>query len=338
MKKYLRPVGGSAILALLLALLIFRGYKDNWGEFLISYAWSFALCITQWLGHDYIYDLLDRRISWREKPVKRAAYGSLAIILYAVAAFMVVHTLMYRIVYGAFPENPFIWALKSSYVAIFISFSVSLVLLAIGFFKSWKMSLLEAEHYEKEMLKYRFESLQKQINPHFLFNSFNVLSDLVYEDQAKAVRFIGKMSQLFRYVLDNNEKELVTVSEEMEFARSYLFLLQNRFENKLQVEMDLQTSEEEMLVPMTLQLLIENCVKHNEVSAGRPLRILISRKDEYLTVENNLQPISDRGTSSGMGLKNLQQQYQFFTGRTIRRVQTDRLFRVEIPILEATGS
>ncbi len=326
---------GSLLLALLLAVTLFRGIGEGWPGFLTSLAWAYAITVTQWAGHRYIYELMDRRISWRNEPVKRAILGGISIILYAVVAYLVVHITMYRLIFGALPGEPVAWALRSSYVAVLISFAVAVVSMLIGFISAWKRSVLDAENYEKELLRYRLESLQKQINPHFLFNSFNVLSDLVYEDRDKAVAFIGKLSQLFRYVLDNSNKELVTMGEEVDFAQSYLFLLQTRFEDKLQVELDVEARNGEMLVPMTLQLLIENGVKHNEISAERPLKITISRKGDYITVENNLQPRSGGESSTGKGLSNLIQQYQYFTERTIRQVETDHLFRVEVPVLQS---
>jgi len=127
------------------------------------------------------------------------------------------------------------------------------------------------------MLAYKYESLRNQINPHFLFNSLNVLSDLVYDDQVLAIKFIRQLSDLFRYILDSRDKELVPLSEELEFIRSFTFLLKTRFEQKLTIDIEVQPGQNDYIVPMTLQLLIENAVKHNEVSEAFPLRIQIRK-------------------------------------------------------------
>jgi len=333
--RFLRNLGGSMILALLILVFNYSSSTESLEAFLITFGWALAICYTQWIGHTFFFDLLDKKFSWQEQAKKRAIYGALAIIIYAVFAYLVVSAIMAWIVYGSLPENPLRWGIKNSYFAVFVSFAISIVFLAIGFFKSWKNSLLETERFKAEMLRYKYESLQNQINPHFLFNSFNVLSDLVYEDQKKAVNFIKQMSQLFRYVLDSRDKELVPVADELEFISSYAFLLQSRFEDKLSFDILLDAKADEMMVPMTLQLLVENCVKHNEISAIKPLSIRIYRNDTTIHVENNLQLKMVGDVSTGTGLGNMVQQYSFFTDRQIIIHETDKVFEVEVPIIKA---
>jgi len=185
------------------------------------------------------------------------------------------------------------------------------------------------------MLNYKYESLRNQINPHFLFNSLNVLSDLVYDNQKIAVKFIQQMSDLFRYVLDSRDKELVPLSDELEFIQSFTFLLKTRFEDKLIIENNVEAKAEDYIVPMTLQLLIENAVKHNEVSEAFPLRISIRRNNDYLEVENALQPKSAGDDSKKTGLKNIVQQFAFFSDRPIEIIKGDENFLVRIPILKS---
>jgi len=205
---------------------------------------------------------------------------------------------------------------------------------AVAFFQNWKKSLLEAERIKAEMLSYKYEALQNQINPHFLFNSFNVLSDLVYEDQKKAVDFIRQLSQLFRYVLDSRDRELVPIKEELEFIEAFSYLLQTRFEEKLSIQLDFKARENEMIVPMTLQLLIENCVKHNEISALQPLKVKIVRNGDYLKVENNLQAKAKGIESKQTGLDNIRQQFKYFTQKEIVIRETGQSFSVEVPVIK----
>lgn len=325
---------GIPTLALLITVLFFHSIGEGFLDFLLSFAWSLALCAALWLGNSFIYGLLDRKFSWEEHLVKRAIWGSLALITYSATAFMLVQMIMYKLVVGSLPENPISWGLRSSYVAILISFVVSLLFVAIGFFQNWKKSLLEAERFKAEMLQYKYEALQNQINPHFLFNSFNVLSDLVYEDKKKAVAFINQLSQLFRYVLDSREKELVPIQEELEFIEAYSFLLQTRFEDKLIIRQEFRAEENEMIVPMTLQLLIENCVKHNEISGGQPLTVIITRAGGNLKVENNLQLKVGGADSKKTGISNIIQQFSFFTDRKVVVTESDSHYSVEVPIIK----
>ena len=333
-RNHLGILAGILGLALLITLLFFKNYDQGVREFILSYAWAAAISATQWLGHSYIFGLLDKKYSWKDHLLKRAIWGSLSLIIYSATAFLAVQMVMYLLIEGSLPENPVKWGLRSSYFAILISFIVSLIFVAVGFFQNWKRSLLEAERFKAEMLAYKYESLQNQINPHFLFNSFNVLSDLVYEDPKKAVGFITQLSQLFRYVLDSREKELVPVREELEFIQAYIFLLQTRFEDKLSFQWEFEASEDELIVPMTLQLLIENCVKHNEISASKPLSIRILRKGDYLKVENNLQPKSTEQASGKTGLSNITQQFKYFTDKGIIITETDHSYAVAVPLIK----
>ncbi len=134
--------------------------------------------------------------------------------------------------------------------------------------------------------------------------------------------------------LDSREKELVPIKEELEFIKAFSYLLQTRFEEKLSIQVNLEARENEMIVPMTLQLLIENCVKHNEISASQPLQVQILRKGDYLRVENTLQPLKQGIDSGKTGLSNIRQQFRYFTDKEILITQTDNVFAVEVPILK----
>jgi LytS/YehU family sensor histidine kinase len=162
-----------------------------------------------------------------------------------------------------------------------------------------------------------------------------VLSDLVYDDQEMAVKFIRQMSDLFRYVLDSRDKELVPLNDELEFIDSFTFLLKTRFEDKLQIEIDVHANPDEYIVPMTLQLLIENAAKHNEISEAFPLHISIRKSDDYLEVENNLRPKNIGDNSRKTGLKNIIQQFEFFSERPIEIIPMEEKFLVRIPILKS---
>jgi LytS/YehU family sensor histidine kinase len=204
----------------------------------------------------------------------------------------------------------------------------------VGFFKAWRKSVLKEAELKSEMMAHKYNALRSQINPHFLFNSFNVLSDLVYEDQAQAVNFIRQMSDLFRYVLDSRDKELVTLREELEFMNSYAGLLKTRFGDKLELNIDLPQGRDQLIVPMSLQLLIENAVKHNEVSVSKPLKVYLRQTGDYLEVENALQPKEILEESKNTGLKNIIQQFSFFTDRKVEVINNGLIFKVRIPLIQ----
>lgn len=185
---------------------------------------------------------------------------------------------------------------------------------------------------EKGKLQYMYDSLRSQVNPHFLFNSLNTLSSLIYENQDKANIFTKKLSGLYRYTLSLNEREYVSLCEELSFLESYLYLMNIRYDTALIIKWEKAvTHTEDKLIPMSLQLLVENAVKHNVVSKLQPLTILVRIDDDGVTVSNNLQP-KGTDTKSGLGLINLQEQYALYS-KKIEIIKTDDTFSVRIPFL-----
>lgn len=325
----------NALLSILIILLFMTGATQDFKTYLVSFLWSFSICITQWTGLLIVHTYIDRRISWIETPVKKTFIQILAFLAYSISAFILIQFFNFYIWRGILPSESWGWIVKSIPYTVLISFIISLIFTAIGFFHAWKNSLIRAEKLKTEMMAYKYESLRNQINPHFLFNSLNVLSDLVYDDQAIAVKFIQQLSDLFRYVLDSRDKELVSLKEELEFIYSYTFLLKTRFEDKLKIDIDVQPAPDDYIVPMTLQLLIENAVKHNEVSEAFPLRISVRKTDDWLEVENSLQPKSAGDDSKKTGLKNITQQFAFFSDKPIKIITSDEHYLIRVPILKS---
>jgi two-component system, LytTR family, sensor kinase len=335
--KFKQFILSNIILALIIVAIIMRGAFDSYQNFLIRFLWAFIICITQWSGAALISHLIDLRIKWIEQPILRTTIGIIALVSYAVLAFSIVQFTMLYILFHIAPVDAWQMVSQSIIYTLLISLFISLTFTAIGFFKAWQKALINSEKLKAEMMAYKYESLRNQINPHFLFNSFNVLSDLVYADQAMAVKFINQMSDLFRYVLDSRDKELVPLKDELEFMRSFTYLLKTRFEDKLEIVIDLQAAPDEFIVPMTLQLLVENAVKHNEVSEAFPLIISIRKNGNYLEVENSLRLKNVGEDSKNTGLKNIIQQFGFFTEDEIEIDDLNGKFRVRIPILKAAG-
>lgn len=326
----------NLLLAITIVLLFMRGSLGSLQLFLMNLLWVFIICITQWSGILLVNHLINRKIKWIERPVLRSVVGIVSNICYSVIALTAVQFAMIFIVYGKAPDEAWQSVVQSMAITLLISLIMSLVFTAIGFFQAWRGAQINAEKLKAEMMAYKYESLRNQINPHFLFNSFNVLSDLVYADQAMAVKFIQQMSDLFRYVLDSRDKELVPLSEELDFMRSYSYLLKTRFEDKLNIVVDLEAEPGEYIVPMTLQLLVENAVKHNEISEAHPLSIVIRKSGNCLEIENTLQIKVVGGDSKKTGLRNIEQQFGFFTDKLIEISNLNGRFLVRVPILKAT--
>ncbi len=332
--KLAKLILSNAALSILLMLVLMANALQDVKTSLVIFVWTFSICITQWIGLGFIYRLIDRKISWIKAPVKKVFVQIFTFLTYSICAYIVMQFANYYIWRGILPSQSWPWIVSSIPVTVLISLFISLIFTAIGFFFAWKNSLIQAEKLKAEMMVYKYESLRNQINPHFLFNSLNVLSDLVYDNQATAVKFIRQLSDLFRYVLDSRNKELVPLNDEMEFIRSFIFLLQTRFEEKLEIFIDVKPDSADYIVPMTLQLLIENAVKHNEVSETYPLRITIRKNKDYLEVTNVLRPKNVGEDSKKTGLRNIVQQFAFFCDRPIEILPSEEQFMVRIPILK----
>lgn len=180
----------------------------------------------------------------------------------------------------------------------------------------------------------KFESLKNQIDPHFLFNSLNVLSSLIEENPENAQRFTTSLSKIYRYVLEQKDKELVSVEEELAFAKTYMNLLKMRFENSLFYELpEAIHNPEAKVVPLSLQLLLENTVKHNVVSEQKPLHIRIFIENDYLVIQNDYQKKEILQDRQGVGLQNIINRYGIITNRKVLIEQNERTFTVKIPIL-----
>ncbi|MBO5716968.1 MAG: histidine kinase [Alistipes sp.] len=194
---------------------------------------------------------------------------------------------------------------------------------------------LREEREKKNRSEYRYERLKQQINPHFLFNSLGILDYLVQEQETeRASSFIHKLAAMYRYMLNNDQKRLTKLEEEVEFTQRYIDLIKERFIEGLQIEIEIEERYlDKMVVPCSLQLLVENATKHNIVSAEQPLRISIATREDMLEVRNSLQPRTHGQPSTRLGLENISQQYIDITGRKINVEQTDNEFIVKLPIV-----
>ncbi|MBN8787354.1 MAG: histidine kinase [Terrimonas sp.] len=200
-----------------------------------------------------------------------------------------------------------------------------------------KISQLEAEQLKKAQLQTQFDSLKEQVNPHFLFNSLNSLSSLIATNPDKAEAFVEEMSRVYRYLLRSNEEQLTTLQKEMDFIESYNMLLQTRFGSGFQPVLQIEEKKKEWLLPpMTLQLLIENAVKHNIVDPDTPLVVQLYTKDEKLVVRNNLQKKNKAVASNKVGLSNIISKYKLLNYPEVEIKETTTEFIVVLPLIKNT--
>lgn len=194
---------------------------------------------------------------------------------------------------------------------------------------------VRAERLEKENVQAQFAALKSQVNPHFLFNSLSILSSLVHADAELSEKFIDQLSRAYRYILEQKDNEQVLLKTELEFIQAYRFLLNIRFENKFDVIVNVPDADKTRysIAPLTLQLLVENAVKHNRMSAKEPLKVQIQLEGDCLVVTNNLQPRPQSENSTGVGLQNIISRYAMLTSHPVWVGESDGNFVVKIPLL-----
>jgi LytS/YehU family sensor histidine kinase len=187
---------------------------------------------------------------------------------------------------------------------------------------------------QREQAIVKYDALRNQLNPHFLFNALTSLNSLIFENQQLASDFLQQLSKVYRYVLQNKEKETVSMSTELDFIKHYIFLLKIRFKDAIEFKIELSDEiKMKEIVPVTLQILIENAIKHNIISLSNPLNISIAADGDYLMVQNNLNRKAQVESSNKQGLENIKGFYRYLSPLPIQILETESRYTVKIPLI-----
>jgi two-component system, LytTR family, sensor kinase len=211
---------------------------------------------------------------------------------------------------------------------------------AMRYFHLWRQTTIEKEQLAKANLQSQLEGLKSQVNPHFLFNSLNTLIHIIPENPEVAVRFVQKMSKVYRYILEMRDSSTTPVSTELEFLNAYIFLLKERFGDNFQAKIHSNTEGafDLEIVPLSLQILFENAVKHNIISAQKPLHIELFVEGERLIIRNNFQPKNQVQEGTGVGLENIKNRYALVCQKAVEVVVTKQYFTVALPLLKVQSA
>lgn len=298
----------------------------------INILMSLGITASIWFGCRYIILLLWKKYPWEEKPMKHIVIEVIALIVWASIVMTVFAGVGYCFLGG---EE----GMSDVKVSLIFTFLITLLISSITegwfFYTRWIKSRLISQNLEKEHLSAQFETLKSQVSPHFLFNSLNTLISMV-ENNEIATAFIQNLSEFLRYGLKSKENEVVLISDELKIIEKYSYLQKARFKTNLNVhiKVDLVISNNYYLPPMSLQILVENAIKHNEISKENPLFIdIYNNNDEQLVVKNNLQR-KHTDNKTGIGLKNISQRYAYLSTKKVIIKQTDNVFMVSLPLLK----
>ncbi|MBL7812336.1 MAG: histidine kinase [Bacteroidetes bacterium] len=300
--------------------------------FLKLYFYQFLYTFTIWVGCELIIFQLERRFPWQHNWGLRLVLQMLLILVYSAIANIGICRLINRINGVEIISNADV--ISGLIVCWITTVIMNLLIAGIYFFRQWKNTLLETEVLKKEQIRTQYELLKSQVNPHFLFNALNTLGSLIDENPGKAGEFVTHMADVYRYVLAARDSDLVTVGEEVKAMESYVFLQKMRFEEHLQVHIDIpEHVRVNKIIPMSLQLLMENAIKHNEISRQNPLQIRVEAVEKGIVVRNAVRrKLSVPGT--GMGLQNLHLRHEAQgTGLLPVVTESDGEFTVFVPFI-----
>jgi len=305
----------------------------NW-QIKLSFLYTIFIAFIIWEGNRYLLFSMRSYFDWYKKPLKKIIVLLFGISFYTLPVSILLLAGWYHIFIntGAHWPTIFTASLIIMICVIFITHVYETVFLV----KESASEMLRAEQLERARAEAELEALKNQIDPHFIFNSLNTLSYLIEEKPARAKQFNDNMADVYRYILQNKARGLVLLQEEISFLEDYFSLLKIRFENAVQLNLtaDKALFDQYLVPPISLQVLMENAIKHNEFSDELPLVIEISFSGDTLVFYNEIRKKTLRKHLSRIGLKNLDERYKLITGHTITIEETERIFKVVLPVLK----
>lgn len=295
-----------------------------------GYFFSLLYTIAYWEGLRRVWMWLQARYPHYSQTRNRLLMLVLGVLLYGILVTIIIENLAAYLfnIHCGFEK------IVQGYVKGLVpSFLVLLVYETVYFFHSWREKVIESEAISRSQIQTQLEALKNQLDPHFLFNSLNILSSLI-ADNNPAQEFLDRLSDVYRYVLTSRDRNLVSLQEEMDFVAKYLYLAKVRFQEGLVVHVQLNPADfQQMVAPLSIQLLVENALKHNQFTRDNPLEINIIAIDGYIWVKNEIRPKVHLERSTRLGLSNIKERYQLLTEFPVKILQGGSAFEVGLPLL-----
>ena len=341
MKFILKEIGKAFVVGLLVFIVIGIIRYINGGSFIREGLFVHDLIYNQVFsvllyGSNalFIFYLIKKYKNefFKLKHISKGILGGVLITVFCI--FMI------NLVNGVFVKGENLEAfvagetLRDYYGSFIISMVILLIFYSVYYYRHKQENKVKEQKIIAGTASAKFDALKNQLDPHFLFNSLNVLTSLIEENPYAATKFTTALSKVYRYVLEQKSKDLVTVAEELKFAGLYMSLMKMRFEDSIVFTMpEAVLNPEAKVVPLSLQLLLENAVKHNQVTPSKKLHISIVEEDGNLIISNNVQPKQVVREGTGVGLKNIQQRYELLTNRPVTINENTNQFSISIPML-----
>lgn len=338
MKQRTKQIAIPILISLSIGALFytwFRGFSNFDPLILLWYiGYSLSIGLPNFFMGRILKSVNERYISWIDRPVKGLFITAGVVIPFSTVVVVLVQWIWYCLILGYRLDQlltpQFIWIAVLIWGSIMI---VTLIYQTKSFFGAYKEATVEAEKLKREAISLQYDVAQSQVNPHFLFNAINTAQSLIDVDGEKAKIYLRDLSNFYRELLFLRGEEIIHLDKEIAFVKNYVQLQTIRFGDSLSISFNFESGLDRYIVPMTLQILIENAIKHNEISNAKPLRVNISVKDDILLVSNNLQLRLDRKDSLGIGLKNISNRYRFLSNNQIDIKNGPDNYVVSVPLL-----
>lgn len=298
---------------------------------LIELLFSFLLASLVVLGHDLVVRFLRSKFRKKTKQLHRLLLQVTSTSIFSIAV--------------SWAFSVFFWdymlqlPLTSEYlfdfiiVALFVPLFVNGLTESLYYYGEWDTVSVKKEQLEKENIRARYEILKTQISPHFLFNCFNTLAVLINESKKAAGDFLNQLSKVYRFVLETKESEIIKLSDELEIFTSYIKLLKIRFGESFRIKNEITREQKQLFIaPLTMQLLLENALKHNVSSSDHPLEIKVKIENQSLLFENNLL-LNTKQESTNIGIENISSRYKYLTGEQVVVRKSDDFFAINVPLI-----
>ena len=324
---------GIPLIGLILPTTTSLLFGANLSLLLLNVGLTFLNTVLLWLGCRWIIINLWNLIPWNKKPLLHISMEIVFVSTYTLLVSITLFALFTSFLNSTLCSFIGMW--QNFTISLFISLMVTFFHEGYYFFVQWKESLMRNQFLEKESLLAQFETLRSQVNPHFLFNTFNTLLALIEEDKQKAIIYVQRLSDFYRSLLQVRDQPLIPLSEELDLIDNYIEIQRQRYEDSLQIEYSSNIkSIIGFVAPLTLQMLVENAIKHNTITAASPLLIKVEITSQgYITVTNNLQKRISSEPGAGLGLQNIHNRYHFLTDKPVEIINSSRHFCVAIPLL-----
>ena len=305
----------------------------TWHRILYNVGYSTTLGYGLFLN-GYVFDFFERKwIDWVHSPARSLLVAFTTSAIGCTIVIILTNVFWYGFIsdisFQYFREHmmPIIW------MEYGVFYFIALWFYARSFLMQWRSEVENREKLKREALALQYEALKTQVNPHFLFNSLNVLTSLIDKDANDAKKFTAELSRFYRDLLQLKDKELITINDELAILRRYIYLQQIRFGKNFRAELPDNIGGQAMVIPLSLQMLVENIFKHNVISSDQPLFLELLIEENQLTVTNSYQPKTVNDSPSGIGIQNLSERYQYLTGKDVIIHQNEKLYSVTLPLI-----